>query len=49
MGSCPAGRSAGRRGTTVSARRTCAHVIPGRQPDAAQMFIGLVYADEKEA
>ncbi len=28
---------------------TYAHVIPGMQPDAAQMFIDLVYNDEKEA
>jgi integrase len=28
---------------------TYAHVIPGMQPDAAQMFIDLVYNDDKEA
>ena len=28
---------------------TYAHVIPGMQPDAAEMFIALVYSDDKEA
>ncbi|MFU8842139.1 MAG: tyrosine-type recombinase/integrase, partial [Nitriliruptoraceae bacterium] len=28
---------------------TYAHVMPGMQPDAAQMFIDLVYRDDKGA